>query len=374
MSRKQKDYLDDLLASDNDAPSPDVPNSNVDRPMRAVLGAEPAVRAGTKPASAPVAAQRRKRGEGTTLLGRESALARVAAGQVRQVTQLNLDPDRVRIWPGNARRYDALTEEMCQDLIDSILSEGGQKVAAAVRRVEGDPEYDYEVIAGTRRHWTISWLRRNSYPDMTFLAQVHELDDESAFRLADVENRARKDVTDLERARNYAAALPTYYGNHLTRMAERLKLSKGWLSKMVKVAKLSDDVVEAFSSPADIKLKPAYPLAQALEDDERKSAILLEARRLSREQDKRRMNKTTPLAGPDVLKRLMAAGQDRDPAAQRFVVNTADGRPAVTILSSNRQGVSLRLHAGTGLDEASMSEHVIEALQHLENVGRGLGK
>lgn len=372
MSRKQKDYLDDLLASENDAPSPRHINPEADRPVRAVLGEAATTR--TKSLQQPTAEARHRQREGTTLLGRDSALARVASGEVKQVTQLQLDPSRVKIWQGNARRYDALNETVCQDLIDSILAEGGQKVPAVVRHVEGDLQYDYEVIAGTRRHWTITWLRANSYPDMKFLAQVHELDDESAFRLADVENRARKDVTDLERARNYAAALPTYYGNHLTRMSERLKLSKGWLSKMIKVAKLPADVVAAFADPSDIKLKPAYPLAQALEDDDRVNAILLEARGIGQEQDKRRRNKAPLLVGPDVLKRLIAAGKDKDPSEQRYVVRTPDGRPAITILSNNRQGVTLRVHAGAGLDEDAVADHVKEALRHLSGIGRGLVK
>ena len=113
----------------------------------------------------------RERLRGTTLLGRESALARVASGEVRQVTQLLLDPSRVRIWPGHARSYAHLSEESCRELIDSLIAEGGQKVPAVVRRVEGDPDHDYEVIAGTRRHWSISWLRAHSYPDMVFVAQ-----------------------------------------------------------------------------------------------------------------------------------------------------------------------------------------------------------
>lgn len=372
MSRKQKDYLDDLLAEENEDLSPTPTHSDADRPVRAVLGG--AIAPQVKSLDDAPTPRRRTRGEGTTLLGRESALARVAAGEVRQVTQLHLDPARVRIWPGNARRYDMLSEAECQDLIDSILAEGAQKVPAVVRRVDGDAAYDYEVIAGTRRHWTIAWLRRNSYPDMKFLAQVHELDDESAFRLADVENRARKDVTDLERARNYAAALPAYYGNHLTRMAERLKLSKGWLSKMIKVANLPDEVVQAFSSPADIKLKPAYPLAQALEDDDRSSAIRVEARRLAREQDRRRGTKAPLLLGPDVLKQLLSAGNEKDPADQRYVIRTADGRAAVTVLSNNRQGVTVRLHAGSGLDDEAAADHVKEALAHLSALGRGLAK
>jgi ParB family chromosome partitioning protein len=154
-----------------------------------------------------------------------------------------------------------------------------------VRRLEGDPAYDYEVIAGTRRHWSIAWLRANSYPQFQFLAQVAQLDDEAAFRLADLENRARKDVSDLERARNYALALKDHYGNHLTRMAERLKLSKGWLSKMLRVATIPDAVVAAFASPADVQLKPGYALAQALDDRNAQAAILKEAKQLAREQD-----------------------------------------------------------------------------------------
>ncbi|MBT3726031.1 MAG: ParB N-terminal domain-containing protein [Gammaproteobacteria bacterium] len=30
---------------------------------------------------------------------------------------------------------------------------------ALVRKVENDPNFEYEVIYGARRHWAISWLR-----------------------------------------------------------------------------------------------------------------------------------------------------------------------------------------------------------------------
>ncbi|MGC4030121.1 MAG: ParB/RepB/Spo0J family partition protein [Tepidisphaeraceae bacterium] len=135
----------------------------------------------------------------------------------------------MRIWEGNARHQASLSEETVRDLIDAILSEGSQKVPAIVRRVQNDPKFDYEVIAGSRRHWAISWLRANNYPDMMFLAQVYNLDDEAAFRISDIENRARKDVSDFERAKNYLEALALHYGGKQVRMAERLKLSQGWL-------------------------------------------------------------------------------------------------------------------------------------------------
>lgn len=342
MAGKQSKYLEDLLGG----------------------GSEPSgVAEAPPPSPAP---SRPERARGMTLLGRESSLARIASGSVSQVTQHMLDPARVRVWAGNARIYANLNEDNVRDLIDSIIAEGGQKVPAVVRRVEGDPDHEFEVIAGTRRHFAISWLRTHSYPDMMFVAQVADLGDEAAFRLADIENRARKDVTDLERARNYAAALATHYGGHQGRMAERLKLSQGWLSKMLKVASIPDDVIAAFASPADVQLKPAYPLAVSLGDAAAAKAIRAEARRIAAEQAERRREGQPPCPAPDVLRRLLAAPTARAPKPEPLVAESRYGRAMVSIQSVNRQGVTLRLHAGSGADTDEMMDAVRAMLTQLE--------
>lgn len=367
MSGKQKKYLEDLLG--DDAADGDAASAGASASASPATGSTtgPATGPATSPAPSPEPARAR----GTTLLGRESALARIASGEVRQVTQLLLDPARVRVWPGNARSYEHLTEESCRELIDSIIAEGGQKVPAVVRRIEGDPDHDYEVIAGTRRHWSISWLRSHSWPDMKFVAQVADLDDEAAFRLADLENRARKDVSDLERARNYADALKTHYDGHLTRMAERLKLSKGWLSKMLKVAALPDTIVAAFSSPAEVQMKPAYPLAQALGDETRAGAIRKEARKLAARQARLREEGEPPLPSQAVISRLMAVGVET-PEDDSLMLEGAHGRPAVTVSTVNRHGLTMKLHAGHGLSREELLRRVSDALDTLEFQGRAL--
>ncbi|MDY0960290.1 ParB/RepB/Spo0J family partition protein [Sphingomonas sp. CFBP8993] len=345
MARKQSDYLADLLAEEG----------------------EGAIPANERPA--PEA-----RSRGTTLLGRESALARVASGEVRQVTQLLLDPARVKIWPGNARHYDLLSEDQCRELIDSIIAEGGQKVPAVVRRIEGDPDHDFEVIAGTRRHWSISWLRANSYPDMAFVAQVAQLDDEAAFRLADLENRARADVSDLERARNYLSALRTHYGNHQTRMAERLKLSKGWLSKMLKVGALPDAVIAAFASPHEVQLKSGYALAQAMQDEAEAHAITGMAKEIACEQAERREHGKPAIPAANVVRRLLGARKmmmGEDGGAEPYRYANGHGRDVLSIQAINRHGVTVRLHA-----DATDTEGYVDALRHmlahLEATGQGL--
>lgn len=340
MARKQNDYLSGLLA-DDDAASPSPP-----------------------PPPAP------DRARGLTLLSRETALARVASGEVRQVPQLALDPKRVRVWTGNARTYARLTEANCRELIDSIIAEGGQKIPAILRRIDGDADHDYEVIAGTRRHFSVSWLRANNYPDMMFVGQVQALDDEAAFRLADVENRARADVSDIERARNYAAAMQSYYGGHLTRMAERLNISKGWLSKMVKVAGIPDTVVGAFAAPGELLLKPAYPLAQALGDKTSARAIVAAARQIGQEQSRRREGGLPPIAAADVLRRLLDAPRDGAAKAEPYTTRSSFGRPILTVASANRQGLTMRLHAGSGAKDEEVLEAVRQALDHFREAGK----
>ena len=90
MARKQSDYLAGLLA--DDAPvsadvTPALPLREDDVPSTAA-----------QPRTASRA--------GLSLLGRESALARVASGEVKQGTQLQLDPSRVRLGAGKAKGED----------------------------------------------------------------------------------------------------------------------------------------------------------------------------------------------------------------------------------------------------------------------------
>ncbi len=338
MARKQSDYLADILGSETEPPSP--------APAR------------TRP---------------TTLLNRESALDRVRSGEVRQVTQLLLDPARVRVWSGNARIYAKLSEANCRDLIDSLVAEGGQKVPAVVRRIEDDPNHDYEVIAGTRRHWSIAWLRAHSYPEMRFLAQVAALDDEAAFRLADIENRARRDISDIERARNYLAALANHYDGRQKRMAERLRVSEGWLSKMLRVATIPDDVLAAFGSLDELGLKPAYGLAQVLGDKTAARRVQARARDLAAEQTSRRVAGEAPLGTAEVLRALLAAA--KTPAEAERSTNLTilrDGRAALSVQSINRQGITIRFHAGSGASADELVEALRAMLTRLEEEGRGL--
>ena len=186
------------------------------------------------------------------LAPRMTALARVTSGDVREKTLRLVDPARCRMWARHNRRYDLLDEMRCADLLESLRAQNGQEFAAVVRRVTDDAAFDYEVICGARRHWSVSHLRQVEHRDIKFLIEERDLDDEAAFRLSDLENRSRLDISDYERALDYREAVESFYGGVAKRMAERLEVSQTWLSRFLDLAKLPKDVVAAVGAVLDL--------------------------------------------------------------------------------------------------------------------------
>jgi ParB family chromosome partitioning protein len=248
-----------------------------------------------------------------------------AGGVVTRVHEL-VDPARCRIWADHNRDYAALDEASCADLLESLRAQGRQEVPAIVRRVTDDPAHDFEVICGARRHWSVTWLRRNGYPDLRFLVEPRELSDEEAFRVADLENRQRKDLSDYERAADYARALDRHYGGSQQRMLERLNVSKSWLSRYLELARLPPDVLAAFGSPRLIGISHAAQLAPALRHPKRRERILDAAAALAAEQGHRREAGQPVLTPAIVVRRLLATpAASTQKASREAVVRNADG-------------------------------------------------
>lgn len=254
---------------------------------------------------------------------------------------LALDPAKCSVWADNAREYEALTPENCADLIGSIAPGSTNSVAALVRRTS-DAERPYELIVGTRRHYAVSWLRANGHPDTKLLVEVVKATDEEAYRVADIENRERQDVTVLERARNYRMALDKYYGGTQARMAERLGVPKQSLSRLLAAADLPEVVVGAFASPADVKLVHAERLCPLIANDKQRHAIVAKAAELSADQERRRQSGLPPLPAPTVVSTLVAATRQRARTANTREISTSTGGRVATIMSL-RQGRSVTL-------------------------------
>jgi ParB family transcriptional regulator, chromosome partitioning protein len=139
-----------------------------------------------------------------------------SAGKRKQVAVLSVDPKRCRLWHLHNRDQQHLTETSCKDLIDSIRL-NGQLEPALVRELTHDADYDFEIIYGSRRKYACSVLRQD------LLVRVTTADDRECAALMDAENRARKDISDYERALDYMRWLG----------AGCIKLKKIWRNKLV---------------------------------------------------------------------------------------------------------------------------------------------
>ena len=295
-----------------------------------------------------------------------------------EAMQFLVDPARVRIWSGNARGYSQLSVENCADLITSIAHEGMQKVAAIVRPVFDDAHYEYEVVAGARRHFAVSYLRAHGMPDLLYLVQVEILDDEAAFMLSDLENRVREGLSDVERARNYAVALDLYYDGHVGRMAQRLSLPRETLVRMIRVADLPDAVLAAFADRSGLTLEPAFALAEALDGPDA-PRITATARQIARAQIARLSAGEPPYPAEEVIDQLLGAEDTEEPplpaipprapepdyppepgpAEPAAVIAGASGRTVMTVPSVTPDLLTFQLHAGSG----ATRQEVIEAVE-----------
>ena len=275
--------------------------------------------------------------------------------QVRQVvrtTTLRVPPEQCRMWSRHNRSFERLNETNCRDLIDSFISAGKQEIPAIVRRVADQEPVRYEIICGARRYWTVRWLRENNYPQFTYLIEVKDLTDEEAFRLSNLENLDRRDISDYERALDYAQALTAYYGTQ-ERMAERLNKPRAWVGRYLRMARLPAEIPNAYARWRDLKLRHAPDLLRLM--DSHGPQLLQRAAELREEHARNAADKRPALSGPDVFKQLTAVVSTRPPRSGSVRSYGPATAPHLELQRANRYGLRLYVSRRTG---ASVDEIV----------------
>jgi len=299
------------------------------------------------------------------LSSRENRLSALAAGSTINRMHELMDPARCRIWAGHNRDYAALNEAVCADLIESLRAQGRQEVPAIVRRVTDDPAYEYEVICGARRHWSVTWLRAHDYPEFRFLIEPRELSDEEAFRVADLENRSRKDLSDFERATDYARAVETYYGGSQQRMAERLQVTRSWLSRYLELAKLPPPVLAAYGNPHALGISHAARLAPLLRSPSAQARMTEVAEALALEQQLRVSKSERHLPAAEVTKRLVAIPAQPKRPLQKAEAKDTKGRVIARAERSRGGAVTITIPRPDAIDGGELLTGLMAMLEQL---------
>ena len=156
------------------------------------------------------------------------------------------------VWPGNSRDYTSLTKSRCAKLIDGIMATSSQNTPAIVRKTN-EKGFEYEVICGAKRLWSVNWIRNNcvGYSSLQFLIEVRQLTDKDAFLLNDMDNRLSEDISHYERAVSYCDALEKYYPSQ-KQMALSLNVSESTLSRYLDLARLPKEILEVFNDTSEL--------------------------------------------------------------------------------------------------------------------------
>lgn len=293
----------------------------------------------------------------SVLASRSATLAELATGKMVNERTLWVAASRCRPWQYHNRDQALLDEVSCADLIDSLKAEGRQRLPAIVRRLKDDSDYDYEIIAGVRRHWSIAWLNSHNYPDFEFLVTVQALTDEEAFRLADVENRARQDLTDLERARDYLKALDLFYGGRQNEMAERLNVQPSWLSRLLDLARLPQVVLAALGDPRQVRVEHAKQLAPLLRGGNGMQRVLAAAETLAATQLEAVATGVAPVRPADAVRQLQKAAVAAVPkgrAGGGAVMLSAARKPMLKVGKRRGGGVLLEFLGNSGASRTEL--------------------
>lgn len=278
-----------------------------------------------------------------------------AARMVKKPT-IKIKPSECSIWAGNARVASLMNYERNQTLIESIKSENGNRIPVVIRKVKNGDK-DYELIVGTRRHWSVAWLNANHFPEIELLATIEDLDDEAAFRLADIENREKQDISDLERGLNYKAAVDKYYGGVQRTMAQRLGMSTTTLNRFINLTLIPQKVINAFASPLDIFAHYADALLPLIRSPYHCDQLLKAADSISAEQSFRQAEGMPLFTGPQVLARLKKEAK-RSAQPEPTIAISSNGVDIGTVNKNTKNSLVLTINRSN-----SNADEIIEALK-----------
>lgn len=144
-----------------------------------------------------------------------------------------------RVWSGNERDQELLTEDSLDNLIPSFLLTG-QQTPAFGRRVSGV----IEIADGSRRR------KAAALTESDYRVLVGELDDEQMAALSRLGNDYRP-TSAYERGQRYASRLQNEFAGNISALADAENISRKIITRCINTAKLPKSVVALFLTPVN---------------------------------------------------------------------------------------------------------------------------
>jgi ParB/RepB/Spo0J family partition protein len=134
-----------------------------------------------------------------------------------------------------------------------------------------EENFDFEILAGERRHRAVSLIASQDPTKDTIPAILRECDDEEAFEICFIENLQRQDLTEPEEAHAFAEYVDRKGPDGVVILAERLGISPRYVRKRVEIMRLPRPLIWAWRK----ELLQYGHLEQFLRITEKKERLLL---------------------------------------------------------------------------------------------------
>ena len=170
-----------------------------------------------------------------------------------------LDPNEIRASRWMNRHESTFATHEFLKLKQEIQNAGKNIQPIKVRPVL---EGGYEIVFGHRRHRA---CLESGIPVWAIIESC--TDDRQLWEEMDRENRGRQDLTPYERGVQYKKALEQGLYPSTRRMAQAIDVDVSLATKLVKFAKLPDEVITAFRSPNEIHVNWVGKLCDSVDRD-----------------------------------------------------------------------------------------------------------
>jgi ParB family transcriptional regulator, chromosome partitioning protein len=284
---------------------------------------------------------------------------------------LSLDPKRIRHSEHNTRDKRSLdvSDPEFAALLETVR-QGGVNQPIQVRPVHENPNADYEVVTGHRRHAAALIVDREREAEGGFklraLVAKGATDPAELVRLMHLENSARKDMSPYEYGLLYADALKMKEYPTQEALAKRLGTSAVTIYYHIALIGFPEEVLQAFDDRRQISVRWVTELSKALK--ERREHVLEVAKQI--------VARGEPLPAEQVKTALVAPIQKPTPEKplERYeqTIRRADKKTVFAKLT--RDGRTLRITAGPNVENAAVarltkliSTALLEAQRQEEN-------
>ncbi|MDF1734725.1 MAG: ParB/RepB/Spo0J family partition protein [Minwuia sp.] len=137
--------------------------------------------------------------------------------------------------PGRFQPRQAFDEDELATLVQSINRQGILQ-PLIVRRLPGEAEENYEIVAGERRWRAAQLARLHEVPVI-----IRELSDTETLQIALIENIQRQDLNPMEEAEGYQRLMQEF-SHSPVEIAEAVGKSRSHVANAVRLLSLPDDV------------------------------------------------------------------------------------------------------------------------------------